>query len=355
MITLSDYRTRHAQYKRDADSQQVHRQHPMICIWDDHEITNDSWRDGAQNHTEGAEGSWVDRVNVGLQAYYEWMPVRQPDPTQPRRNQRAFQFGDLVDLTMLEERLGARSQQLPATIPVPGLGNVFAQVGEFNNPSRTLLGAEQEAWLAGRLRGATARWKFIGQGVMFAQLKAQGAPRAAGGGLFFNSDQWDGYQPARDRIYDVLKGDATNAPVNNCVILTGDIHSSWAADLSQDPNNPNTATGGYNPATGEGSRAVEFIGTSVSSPGLDDPSGSTALFLRSVNPHFKYIELNKRGYMLLDVTPERAVCEWWHVDTVASVSNIQTFAVAFEVVAGSNRLAPAGMTSPRANAPVLAP
>ncbi len=355
MVTLSDYRTRHAQYKRDADSQEVHRQHPMIAIWDDHEIANDSWQNGAQNHTEGVEGNWPQRVDMGLQAYFEWMPVRVPDRSQPRRDQRAFQFGDLVDLSMLEERLGARSQQLPATIPVPGLGNVFAQVGEFTNPARTLLGTEQEAWLAQRLRTSPARWKFIGQGVMFAQLKAQGAPLAAGGGLFFNSDQWDGYQPARDRVYNMLKGGAGHAPVDNCVILTGDIHSSWAADLSQDPNNPNPATGGYAAATGEGSRAVEFVGTSVTSPGLDDPNGSTAAFLRSVNPHFKYIELTRRGYMLLDVTPQRAVCEWWYVDTVASVTNIQTFGVAFEVQHGSNRLQPSAQTLPRANPPTLAP
>ena len=99
--------------------------------------------------------------------------------------------------------------------------------------------------------------------------------------------------------------------MNNCVILTGDIHSSWAADLSQDPNNPDTATGGYNPATGEGSRAVDFVGTSVSSPGLNDPAGNTPRFLRSVNPHSKYIDLNQRGYMLLDAIPARVVCEWW--------------------------------------------
>jgi alkaline phosphatase D len=355
MVTLSDYRLRHAQYKRDADSQALHRQHPLIAIWDDHEITNDAWKDGAQNHTEGAEGSWPERVNMGLKAYYEWMPVRVPDRRQPRQNQRAFRFGNLLDLSLLEERLSARSQQLPATIPVPGLGTVFAQVGEFNNPERTLLGAEQEAWLAERLRGAPTTWKFIGQGVMFAQLKAQGAPRAAGGGLFFNSDQWDGYQPARDRIYEVLKGDAQHAPVNNCVILTGDIHSSWAADLSQDPNNPNTATGGYSPATGEGSRAVEFVGTSITSPGLDDPTGNTAAFLRSVNPHFKYIDLNRRGYMLLDVTAAKVVCEWWYVDTVASISHVQTFGAAFEVMQGTNRLQPSAMTTPRADAPPLAP
>jgi alkaline phosphatase D len=356
MVTLSDYRTRHAQYKRDADSQEMHRQHPLIAIWDDHEVANDSWQNGAQNHTEGAEGTWADRVNVGLQAYYEWMPIRTAaDRSDRRRNQRSFRFGDLVDLSMLEERLGARSQQLPATIPVPGLGNAFAQIGEFNNPARTLLGADQEAWLAHRLRGANTRWKFIGQGVMFAQLKAQAAPLAAGGGLFFNSDQWDGYQPARDRLYAVLKGDAQHEPVHNCIVLTGDIHSSWAADLSQDPNNPDTTSGGYNAVTGDGSRAVEFVGTSVSSPGLSDPNGSTAAFLRSVNPHFKYIDLNQRGYMLLDVTPRRAVCEWWYVDTVASVSNIQTFGVAFEVQHGGNCLQPSAMTTPRAGAPLLAP
>jgi alkaline phosphatase D len=282
------------------------------------------------------------------------MPVRQPDPANPRRQQRAFNFGDLIDLAMLEERLGGRSQQLPATIPTP-FGPGFVQAGAFVDSTRTLLGGEQETWLALRLRSSTARWKFIGQGVMFAQIKLQGALLAQGGGVFVNSDQWDGYQPARDRIYSVLKGDASNAPVNDCVILTGDIHSSWAADLSQDPNNPNTATGGYNSATGEGSRAVEFVGTSVSSPGLDDPSGQTAALLRSINPHFKYIDLNRRGYMLLDVTRERAVCEWWYVDTVASPTNIETFGTAFAVAHGSNRLAPAGMTTPRADAPALAP
>ena len=368
MVTLSDYRLRHAQYKRDADSQAMHRQHPVVCIWDDHEIANDAWVGGAENHTEGAEGTWPGRVAVGLQAYYEWMPVRppemrsdvRPERGDPRRNQRSFHIGDLVELVMLEERLSARSQQLPATVPTP-FGTGFVQTGEFLNPARTLLGAKQEAWLATRLRTSPARWKFIGQGVMFAPLKLQGAPLAAGGGVFVNSDQWDGYQPARDRIYDVLKGaqggqgGQGQAPVDNVVVLTGDIHSSWAADLSQDPNNPNVASGGYNGATGEGSRAVEFVGTSITSPGLNDPNGSTAAFLRSVNPHFKYIDFTQRGYMLLDVTPQRTVCEWWYVDTVMATSNVQTFGTAFEVQHGSNRLQPSAMTAPVANPPALAP
>lgn len=355
MVTLSDYRARHAQYKRDADSQAMHRQHPLIAIWDDHEITNDAWQGGAQNHTEATEGDWATRVGVGLQAYHEWMPVRQPDARDPRRNQRSFAFGDLMDLNMLEERLSARSQQLPATIPIPGFGNGFVQAGPFADPTRTLLGAEQEAWLAGRLRNSTAVWKFVGQGVMFAQLKAVAAPLAAGGGVFLNADQWDGYQPARDRLYAVLKGDAATPPVDNCVILTGDIHSSWAADLTQDPNNPVVAAGGYDPATGEGSRAVEIVTTSITSPAIPDPNGGTAALLRSINPHFKYIEFTKRGYVLLDVTRTKVTAEWWHIDTVESPSAVQTLAAAFEVVAGSNRLAPSAMTTPRADAPALAP
>jgi alkaline phosphatase D len=190
---------------------------------------------------------------------------------------------------------------------------------------------------------------------MFAHLKLQPAPVSAGGGVFVNPDQWDGYQPARDRVYAVLEGDAMRPPVGDVVILTGDVHSSWAADLTRDPNNPNPAAGGYDAATGSGSRAVEFVGTSISSPGLSDPNGSTAAFLRSVNPHFKYIDFNQRGYMLLDVTRERAVCEWWFVDTVAAPSNVQTLGAAFEVRHGTNRLAPAAQTAAKPNPPAPAP
>lgn len=354
IVTLSDYRLRHAQYKADADSIAMHRQHPLIAIWDDHETTNDAWRDGAQNHQPETEGSWEERVNVALKAYYEWMPVRLPDPARPRENQRAFRFGDLVELAMLEQRLSARSEQLPATVPTP-FGNGFVQAGAFADPARTLLGPEQEAWLAHLLRSTPARWKLLGQGVMFAQLKLQGAPLAQGGGVFLNSDQWDGYQPARDRVYDILKGNGSQAAVPNCVVLTGDIHSSWAADLCQDPNNPDLASGGYQAATGAGSHAVEFVGTSVSSPGANDPTGSTAALLRSINPHFKYINLTQRGYMLVDLTRQRCQGEWWFVDTVAAPSNVQVFGTAFQTLDGSNRLQPAAQSNPKPNPPALAP
>jgi alkaline phosphatase D len=230
------------------------------------------------------------------------------------------------------------------------------QTGTYLDASRQMLGTDEETWLFDKLRTSSARWKMLGQGVMFAQLKVLPGTLAAGGGVFFNSDQWDGYQPARDRIYAVLQGDATHPPVSDVVVLTGDIHSSWAADLTQDPNNPSVVAGGYNPLTGEGSRAVEFVGTSVTSPGVDrDTTGAIADSLRPANPHFKYINLHRRGYMLLDVTPQRAVAEWWYVDTVASPSNLEIFAAAFEVQHGTNRVVPSAQTQPRSNPPLLAP
>jgi alkaline phosphatase D len=353
ILTLADYRTRHAQYKGDADSQEMHRQHPMVAIWDDHETANNAWVGGAENHQPATEGAWPARVAAALQAYYEWMPVRIVDATQPRENYRSYAYGNLVDLLMLEERLGARSEQLGTNIN--NASGYFIQSGAYLDPTRQMLGANEEAWLANKLRTSTAKWKMLGQGVMFAQLKAVGAPNAAGGGVYLNSDQWDGYQPARDRLYGVLKGDGANAAVGNVVVLTGDIHSSWAADLSQDPNNPNPSTGGYDPMSGAGSRAVEFVGTSVSSPGVTDPTGAVANSLKPANPHFKYINLDKRGYMLIDADASRVVCEWWHLDTVASRSNIETFAVAFEVRDGTNRLVPSVQTPSKPNPPPLAP
>ncbi len=339
IITLTDYRTRHAQYKRDADSQAMLRQHPLIAIWDDHETANNAYIDGAENHTPGTEGTWADRVNGALQAYYEWMPTREVDKTNLRRDNRRFAFGDLVDLYMLEERLNARSVQLPATL-ITELGPVFTQTGEFLDPNRSMLGADEETWLIRHLRNSKARWKIIGQGVMFAQVKAVGAPNALGGGAFLNPDAWDGYQPSRDRLFDAFKGAHGKKPIDNVVVLTGDIHSSWAADLTPDPNNPVAAAGGYDAATGAGSLAVEFVGTSVSSPGGDDPQGALAALLKSQNPHFKYIDLNRRGYMLLDVNTSRVVCEWWHLDTVATLDANEFLAAAYQVEAGQNRLTP---------------
>lgn len=354
IVTLADYRQRHAQYKRDADAQAMHRQHPLIAIWDDHETANNSWKGGAENHQPAAEGDWNARVAAAMQAYYEWMPVRPVDVNNLRDNHRRFAYGDLADLLMLEERLNARSEQLTTATHATPFGAGFATTDPgYGDLARTLLGDAEEAWLVDRLRTTPARWKLLGQGVMFAQLKAPGSNQTTDTGLYFiNSDQWDGYEPARNRLYAALKGDAANAKVDNLVVLTGDIHSSWAADLTPNPYSPAS----YDKASGAGSLGVEFVGTSVTSPGIDtDTTGAVAGAIRAYNPHFKYVQLTRRGYLLVDVNPDRVVGEWWYVDTVASPSNVEVFAAAFEVRHGENHLRASAQTPSRSNPPLLAP
>lgn len=352
VVTLADYRLRHAQYKRDPDLQEMHRQHPMIAIWDDHDIASDASASGSPNHTEGAEGTWANRVGAALQAYYEWLPVRVVDPTDLRRNYRSFAIGNLVELLMLEERVVGRSPQVPGNATLP---RTFRQRDAFLDPGREMLGATEQDWLATRLRGSTAKWKLLAQGVMFAQLKLQAQTLAEGGGLYANADQWDGYQPARDRVFEVLKGDAAHAAVGNVVMISGDAHSSWASDLTQDPSNGDVASGGYDSGSGAGSHGVEFVGTSVTSPMIIDTYGAAESLLRSINPQLKYVDLSQRGYLLIDADATRVVGEYWFVDDVIRRSGAQTFAAAFQVRDGEQRLSPAGATSARPNPPALAP
>jgi len=112
IVTLSDYRRRYAQYRSDPDLQAAHASHPFICVWDDHESTNDSWRGGAENHDAG-EGAWDERKRAAVRCYLEWMPIRDPEPGRPREAiWRSFDFGRAASLVMLETRLTARAEQL---------------------------------------------------------------------------------------------------------------------------------------------------------------------------------------------------------------------------------------------------
>lgn len=348
-ITLSDYRQRYAQYRRDPDLMELHRQHPIVAIWDDHETADNSWRDGAVNHNEG-EGDWNARVGVALQAFYEWMPTRRVDPAQPRKNYRSFRLGNLAELVMLEERLLARDQQIPGVVEVSGAEVVLVPIGEVQSDDRQLIGPEQEAWLATTLQQTPAKWKLIGQGVMFGQFKVAGLPELATGGVYINPDQWDGYPQARSRVFDILTGEGGSAPVDNVVVLTGDIHTSWSMDIATDPNNPLV----YSAATGAGSIAVEFVATSVTSPGLDSFTPLLPL-VPVMNPHMKYVEFTRKGYLLLDVTPERVVGEHWYIDTIDTASTVETLGNAMQVADGENHLTSAEQTAPRANPPPRAP
>lgn len=284
ITSLDDYRKRHACYKADQDSKAVHRQHPFIVIWDDHEVANNAWQGGAENHEDWKEGSWQDRLNAAVQAYYEWMPVREPEGDKFALY-RGYRFGDLLDLSMLDTRLAGRDA--PAET-----------LEERNNPDRTLLGFEQEDWLDTRLSQAQQEgitWKLCGQQVMVGQLGTNERP--------VNYDQWDGYPAARQRLFDTVR----RHQVDNWVVLTGDIHSSWAMTLHDDPFE-----------SMDESLGVELVTPATTSSGLKSKAGAevAATSLESLLPHLNFVDLFYRGYVLLDITHERMQAEWWVVNRV---------------------------------------
>jgi alkaline phosphatase D len=318
-VSLDDYRRRYAQHHTDPDLQEAHRQHPFVIVWDDHETANNSWRDGAQNH-DPSEGEWSVRKAAAQQAWAEWLPVRE---SADGRIFRSLSYGDLAELIMLDARLWGRDA--PAASPVD------REV--VRDPERSVLGADQEAWLIARLMTSPARWKLVGNQVMFAHLKGRAGTNAQGGGDILNVDQWDGYWANRERILTVLREHA----VDNVVVLTGDIHSSWALDVSDDPNNPEV----YDPVTGVGSLAVELIAPGITS-GIEFAEAGLDLLLdlaTRFNPHIRWLELNHRGYFVLDVTPERARATWWLLEGIDDpVAGSEYPAAVFEVREGENRL-----------------
>ncbi len=192
IVALADYRARHAQHKADPDSQAVHRQHPFIVIWDDHEFANNSWSGGAAGHNpDKGEGDWLARRNAAIQAYFEWMPIREDRQALSPLIYRTLKFGDLADLVMLDTRLVGRDLQAASR----------DDVASIESPARSLLGPAQDAWLRGELAESKrngARWQLIGQQVMFAPQSRPGQPTS-------NADSWDGYRAARDRVFDMIE------------------------------------------------------------------------------------------------------------------------------------------------------
>jgi alkaline phosphatase D len=321
LTTLEDYRTRHAQYKTDPDLQEAHRQHPFIVVWDDHELANNTWRDGAANHDpDEGEGEWPARRDAAIRAFFEWMPIREDLATRGVRIYRSFPFGTLADLVMLDTRVTGRDQQAARR----------DALDVIDDPSRTLLGRPQEEWLFAELaasKRAGVRWQLLGQQVMFAQLTPPGS--AAG-----STDTWDGYRPARTRVLDFV----ASTELRNLVVLTGDIHSSWAYDLPRDPWD------GYDPASGRGTLAVEFATPAISSPGAyrADNADAALAKIRAARPHLRWAEGVSRGYVLLDVTAERTQADWFFVPTVDERTTAQTFAKGFVSEAGRPHLIEAG-------------
>jgi alkaline phosphatase D len=309
-ITLADYRLRYATYRTDPDLQEAHRQHPFITVWDDHELTNNAWRDGALNHQPETEGDWPTRRVAAYRAYQEWMPVREQSGLNPRLY-RSFRFGGLVDLIMLDAR-ALRDEQV-------GPDNLAA----LTDARRTMLGAAQEAWCFDELRASQrsgTAWRLLGQQVLFARMTPVGQQVR-------NADTWDGYQAARERVLDMIAGER----INDVVILTGDIHSSWAMDV---PRSPWTD---YRASTGERSLAVEFSTPAISSPPIftDGQGRERAAALKVMLPHLKFMDGENRGYVVLDVTRDRVQTDYVFVPTVSQRTDEESRAASLVTLRGS--------------------
>ncbi|MFF9812776.1 alkaline phosphatase D family protein [Streptomyces sp. NPDC014006] len=327
ILTLADYRIRHATYKTDPDLQALHLRAPVVAIWDDHEFADNAWSGGAVNHTEGAEGTWAARQAAAKQAYFEWMPVR---PALAGTTYRRLRFGKLADLSLLDLR-SFRSQQASTAS------------GSVDDPDRTLTGRAQLDWLKAGLKSSDTTWRLVGNSVMISPFaigslsadllkplaKLLGLPQE---GIALNTDQWDGYTDDRRELLAHLRANA----IRNTVFLTGDIHMAWANDVPVDagtyPLSPSAAT--------------EFVVTSVTSDNLDDivkaPEGTisaiTSPVIRAANRHVHWVDTDRHGYGVLDLTADRAQMDYYVLSDRTDPDATSTWVRSYRTRSGTQKV-----------------
>ncbi|MCF8604251.1 alkaline phosphatase D family protein [Gordonia sp. HY442] len=329
IVSLADYRIRHGQYKTDPDLQAVHRQHPFIATWDDHEAANDQWSGGAENH-KPSQGSWTQRKARADRAYFEWMPVRPQVSGDNRHIYRRLAYGKLLELSMLDLR----------TYRDISAGQ-FSR--ESDDPARTITGRRQMEWVKNGITSSDARWQIVGNSVMISPLLIPpldpartkvitdlvGIPE---NGIPFNGDQWDGYVADRQRLLDAVD----DAGQKNVVFITGDIHMSWANDIPRKPAN----------YPGAGTVATEFVVTSVTSNNLDDivkapehtVGGAASAAIMATNHHTRWVDTDEHGYGVLTVTPAAARMDWYFVDSLTDRRTGQRLAQSWTVKNQSRRM-----------------
>lgn len=343
IVTLSDYRRRHAQYKSDAGAQAMHAAHTFLACWDDHESANNPWADGAQNHQPEREGDWAARRAASIQAYFEWMPVREPEwLAQPGRTQaqfwRSYSFGDLATLATLETRHTARAEQIDYAPLLAQIGDAEA-IARFRRevlgaPGRRMISPDCEADLVRSLGQSVADgqpWRLIGNAIPVARTDvpdlvalgilpdpdAHGAPYtpvalenarllAAKGraSLPFYPDTWDGYPWARERLYDLSR----EAGAGDLIFLTGDSHSFWANNLKDAAGRP---------------AGVELGTAGITSPGDFVESGFGDALSRKLDqafidhiPEVTWTDNMHQGYVRLVLRRDQAEATFVAVDTV---------------------------------------
>lgn len=312
-FTLEDYRARYAQYKSDLHLQSAHLIAPWIVTWDDHEVANDY----ANARDERLDPNFLTRRAAAYQAFYEHMPIRLsalPNEANHFVQLRIYErhdWGRLARFHVLDNRQ-YRSRHACQRHGSGGSTSVTSSCKERIEPSRTMLGPEQEIWLSEGFATSEAKWNFLAQQTLMAQA-SQVPITHADDGRFWN-DGWDGYPSARQRLLNEL----TKHRVSNPVVISGDVHTFHAAELRSDFAKPASAN---NPVI-----ATEFCGTSVTSSSRSQKRTDQYV---AQNPHIKYGRSDRRGYVMMEVTPARATVRFQGLDDVrradSGISTIASF------------------------------
>lgn len=342
ILSLDDYRIRYKQYRSDASLQLAHQKKPFVCVWDDHEIANDAYKTGAENHDEATEGSFEVRKQNALQAYSEFLPFSRISQDDNSVIYRTVNFGNLVNLNLMDTRLIGRDKQLVITdyFTATGFDGIAFQ-SALTNPDRSILGTTQRDWLLGQLGSSTAKWQVLGQQVLMGKMFVPVELLTAFGTdgfiatltelvtikvrflnndptltpaeiaristvIPYNLDAWDGYPVDREIIYGALNG-------KKLVTLAGDTHNAWQNTLR----------------SGDGTEVgIELATSSVSSPGFESFLGSDSpeviqgfqQALIALIDDLNYFDASRRGYMMTTFTENEVTAEWTFVDSILSAN-----------------------------------
>lgn len=386
-VSLADYRARYAQNRSDPDLRALHARYPFICVWDDHEVANDAYLTGAENHTAPAEGDYALRRAAAVTAWYEWLPVREQEAGNPLRIYRSFDFGDLLSLHMLDTRHIGRDQPLDYADYIDAASGAFDAARfsrDMSDPNRQLLGLAQTQWLQTRLQSSSATWQLLGQQILIGKMYLPSplltpspakptvsfaeygviatafityqtlAAQLAAAGQAVNATNLLAAgmtaaqlgivnDPAKQAIIaapsipynlDAWDGYAAaretvfgmaRALDKNLVVLSGDTHNAWANDLRDLSGNP---------------VGVEFACCSVSSPGLEDylpgmPPAELSAGLLQLIPTLKYADTARRGYSVVTLTPTQARADWHFVSSVKTASYTASLEKSLATLQGS--------------------
>ena len=331
IITLSDYRMRHAQYKLDEGSKALHRNAPLVAVWDDHEFANDTWKKGAENHSiDGSEGDFFSRRAAAIRAYHEWMPIREQQ--NKRKIFREFKVGKFIQLLMLDTRQFQRDRQIQPKDYLSESGfNQASFYSDLNSTKRNLLGAEQLAWIKNKVSSENFDWTILGQQVLMTKLKfpdlskmlkKEDVPsflkpylKFLGLGIPSNLDAWDGYPAERNKLYDVMQESNTDF-----ISLAGDTHNAWVSELT---NSLGQKIG------------IELGAPSVSSPGITDAikidKKQFADEIVEMNSELNWMDPEHRGYLTLEFKKDQMEAKFNFIKELQKVDSTISSTQIFQV------------------------